>query len=60
MRNKAYWRADLAAWYLLGKWEGSEWRAKLRIENMTNTRYQEAFGFPNPGIFAMAGVEVRY
>jgi vitamin B12 transporter len=60
VRNKAYWRADLAAWYLLGRFEGSEWRAKLRIENMTNTRYQEAFGFPNPGIFAMAGVEVRY
>lgn len=60
VRNKAYWRADLAAWYWLGKWEGSEWKAKVRIENMTNTRYQEAFGFPNPGIFAMAGVEVMY
>jgi vitamin B12 transporter len=60
VRNKAYWRADLAAWYRLGRWEGSEWTAKLRIENMTNTRYQEAFGFPNPGIFAMAGVEVVY
>jgi vitamin B12 transporter len=60
VRNKAYWRADLAAWYVLGRFEGSEWRAKLRIENMTNTRYQEAFGFLNPGIFAMAGVEVRY
>jgi vitamin B12 transporter len=60
VKNKAYWRADLAAWYRLGRWEGSEWKAKLRIENMTNSRYQEAFGFPNPGIFAMAGVEVSY
>ena len=60
VRNKAYWRADVAAWYVLGKFDGSEWRAKARIENMTNTRYQEAFGFPNPGVFAMAGLEVSY
>lgn len=60
VKNGAYWRADVSGWYSLGKFEGSEWKAKLRIENLTDTRYQEAHGFPNPGIFAMAGLEASF
>lgn len=57
VKNHSYWRADLSGWYALGKFGGADWTAKLRVENLTDTRYQEAFGFPNPGIFALAGLE---
>lgn len=60
VKNEAYWRADVSGWYGLGRFEGADWKAKLRIENLTDTRYQEALGFPNPGIFAMAGLEASF
>jgi len=60
VKNEHYWRADVSGWYSLGKFEGADWKAKLRVENLTDTRYQEAFGFPNPGVFAMAGLEASF
>lgn len=60
IKNAAYWRADVSGWYALGRFEGADWKAKLRIENLTDTHYQEAYGFQNPGIFAMAGLEAAF
>lgn len=60
LKNTAYWRADVSGWYSLGRFEGMDWRAKLRVENLTDTHYQEAYGFPNPGIFALAGLEASF
>lgn len=60
VKNEAYWRADVSGWYSLGRFEGADWKAKLRVENLTDTHYQEAFGFPNPGVFAMAGLEAAF
>lgn len=60
VKNPSYWRADVSGWYSLGRFEGADWKAKLRVENVTDTRYQEAFGFPNPGVFAMAGLEAAF
>ncbi|MGQ0811061.1 MAG: TonB-dependent receptor plug domain-containing protein [Nitrospiraceae bacterium] len=60
VKNTAYWRADVSGWYWLGKFEGADWKAKLRVENLTDTHYQEAFGFPNPGVFALAGLEASF
>jgi vitamin B12 transporter len=60
VKNEHYWRADVSGWYSLGKFEGADWKAKLRVENLTDTRYQEAFGFPNPGVFAIAGLEASF
>ncbi|MEK6801594.1 MAG: TonB-dependent receptor [Nitrospirota bacterium] len=60
LKNTAYWRADVSGWYWLGKFEGADWKAKLRVENLTDTHYQEAYGFPNPGVFALAGLEASF
>lgn len=60
VKNTAYWRADVSGWYWLGKFEGADWKAKLRVENLTDTHYQEAYGFPNPGVFALAGLEASF
>lgn len=60
VKNPSYWRADVSGWYSLGRFEGMDWRAKLRVENVTDTHYQEAYGFPNPGIFALAGLEASF
>lgn len=58
--NKGFWRADVSGWYALGRFEGADWKAKLRVENATDTHYQEALGFLNPGVFAMAGLEAAF
>jgi vitamin B12 transporter len=60
VNNHGYVRVDTSGWYRLGTYQGLEWKANLRIENMTDTRYQEALGFPNPGVFAMAGLETVF
>ena len=60
IKNTGYWRADVSGWYALGRFEGADWKAKLRIENLTDAHYQEAYGFQNPGIFAMAGLEASF
>jgi hypothetical protein len=46
--------------YAHWKFEGAEWKAKLRVENLTDSRYQEAIHFPAPGVFAMAGLEATF
>ncbi len=60
VNNPGYVRVDVSGWYSLGKFQGSEWKARLRVENLTDTHYEEAFGFPNPGVFAMAGLGASF
>ena len=49
--NAAYTVADLTL-----RWNAGEFAPYVKIENLTNTRYQEVFGFPSPKRRALAGV----
>ena len=49
--NRAYTVADLAVhWKLAGL------APYVKIENITNTKYQEVFGYPSPARRVIAGV----
>ena len=54
--NDSYTRVDLA-----GRWQALNRLAPyLRIENVTDESYQEALGFPAPGITLIGGVSLSY
>jgi vitamin B12 transporter len=54
--NEAYLRTDLA-----GRWQAREWLAPyFRVENLTDEDYQEALGFPAPGITLIGGLSLSY
>lgn len=54
--NESYTRVDLA-----GRWQALERLAPyLRIENVTDENYQEALGFPAPGITLIGGLTLSY
>ncbi len=54
--NGAYTRLDLA-----GRWRVSRRVAPyLRIENVTDRDYQEALGFPAPGLTVVGGVSFEH
>ncbi len=54
--NEAYTRLDLA-----GRWQALGWLAPyLRLENLTDESYEEALGFPAPGITLVGGVRLSY
>ena len=54
--NESYTRVDLA-----GRWQALERLAPyLRIENVTDESYQEALGFPAPGITLIGGLTLSY
>ena len=54
--NESYLRFDLA-----GKWHATEWLAPyVRLENLTDEQYQEALGFPAPGLTLIGGVSLSY
>lgn len=54
--NERYLRLDLA-----GRWHATRHlEPYLRLENLTDESYEEALGFPAPGITLIAGVSLRY
>lgn len=54
--NERYLRLDLA-----GRWNATRHLAPyLRVENLTDEHYEEALGFPAPGITLIGGVSLRY
>src|SRR5262249_51351429 len=56
VRLAPYQRVDLAA-----EWRPARWTTLyLAIENLLDHRYQEAVGFPSPGLFIRAGAAVSF
>jgi vitamin B12 transporter len=57
-RNPGYYRIDMGGTFLLVGQFGRLDRLELtlRIQNLTNQKYDEVFGFPAPGINALAGL----
>jgi len=54
--NESYLRLDLA-----GRWNATRHLAPyVRLENLTDEQYEEALGFPAPGITLIGGVSLRY
>ena len=54
--NDSYIRFDLA-----GRWQAMKALAPyLRVENFTDEDYQEALGFPAPGITLVGGISLSY
>jgi len=54
--NDSYLRLDLAA-----RWQALGWLAPYaRIENLTDTSYAEALGFPAPGLSLIGGISLSY
>jgi len=49
--NRAYTVADLAVHFNAGRLS-----PYAKIENVTNTKYQEVFGYPSPTRRALAGI----
>ena len=62
VRNPGYYRIDLGGVYTIvpkrGNFPGLDFTA--RINNVTDQRYMEAFGFPNLGLNALVGLQARY
>jgi vitamin B12 transporter len=48
--------ADFAGAYKLTR----QLEATLTVRNLTNVRYQEALGYNEPGVWALAGLRLRY
>jgi vitamin B12 transporter len=57
-RNPGYYRIDMGGTFLLVGQFGRLDRLELtlRIQHLTNQKYDEVFGFPAPGINALAGL----
>lgn len=51
VRNNAFTTADFVLHYARGGW-----RPFLKVENLTGTEYQEAFGYPSPGRRLVGGI----
>ena len=49
--NRAYTKADLTL-----RWTAATVTPYMKFENLTNTRYQEVFGYPSPSRRAIVGV----
>lgn len=49
--NASYTKADLTL-----RWLAGSYTPYVKIENLTNTRYEEVFGYPSPTRRALAGV----
>ena len=62
VRNPGYYRIDLGATYHVFPKRGNipALDVTARINNVTDQRYAEVFGFPNLGINALVGVQARY
>ncbi len=62
VRNPGYYRIDLGAIYHVFPKRGNipALDVTARINNVTDQRYAEVFGFPNLGINALVGVQARY
>jgi len=62
VRNPGYYRIDLGGVYNIvpkrGNFPALDFTA--RINNVTDQRYMEAFGFPNLGLNALVGLQARY
>ena len=52
----AYGRVDLAAIWTLN----AHWQFFLAVDNLFDADYQEAIGFPAPGITPRGGVQARF
>lgn len=51
VRNDAYTTADVVVHLTRGGW-----RPFIKVENVTGTRYEEAFGYPSPGRRLVGGI----
>lgn len=51
VRNAAFTTADVVVHYARGGW-----RPFVKVENVTGTEYEEAFGYPSPGRRLLAGI----
>jgi len=62
VRNAGYYRIDLGGTYNImpkrGSFPALDFTA--RINNVTDQRYMEVFGFPNLGLNALVGLQARY
>ncbi len=61
-RNPGYHRIDLGGTYRLAEKHGAfpALDLTLRVQNLTDERYMEVFGFRALGINALAGLQARY
>jgi len=60
MDHQAYWRFDAVTSYALGQrwgWLENE-QVFVRVQNLLDARYSEAFGFRSPPINFVAGVKM--
>ena len=49
--NRAYTKADLTV-----RWDAGAFGPYVKVENATNTKYEEVFGYPSPTRRAIVGL----
>ncbi len=61
VRNPGYVKLDLSASYRIYRHPGTGAELRLRgvVENLLDEDFEEAFGFPAPGLEARGGLELR-